>query len=334
MTRSGPAVVEVLRGEVVESRHRAHVAVSDASGRMRGWAGDPELVTFYRSAAKPFQALPLVEEGVADGLGMPPEEVALCCASHEGEAPHVSGARSILRRVGRDEAALRCGPHPPFSGEAARALAAAGEAPGAIHNNCSGKHAGMVAFAVAQGWDPAEYHRPDHPVQRRMKAEVSRWSEVPEAGIGMGVDGCGIPCFAVPLTSMAASFARFAAAAARGEGAADIVEAMTAHPFMVAGTGRACTRVMERTGPRAFVKLGAEGVYGGGVPAQGLGLAIKVEDGSRRAVESVLVAVLEQLGVLDADDVGALASFHAPTVTNTRGEAVGSIRTRVTLADA
>lgn len=315
----------------MESRHLVHVAVSDAAGRLVSSCGDPDLEVFYRSAAKPFQALPLVEEGVADRLRLSRAELAACCASHEGEPPHVEAARSILAKAGMDEGALRCGPDGPFSRAEAQALARRGEAPGRIHNNCSGKHAGMLALAVTMGWDPEGYHLASHPVQRRMLDEIARWSHLPQARIGVAVDGCGVSCFAVPLKEMAASFARFAAAAAAGEAPARIVQAMVGEPFMVGGTGRACTEVMRRTGPRAFVKLGAEGVYVGGLPAEGLGFAIKVADGGRRAAELALVEVLHALGALAADDVDALARWGRPEVRNTRGEVVGEVRSSLVL---
>lgn len=327
-------MIEILRGGVVESAHAVHVAVSDAEGRLVAQVGDPDRLTYYRSAAKPFQALPLVEDGVVDALGLTDEELAVCCASHEGESAHVAAARSILARAGAGEDDLRCGPHAPFSAAAARALIEDGRAPGRIHNNCSGKHAGMLALARHRGWPLADYHRADHPVQRRMLDEVARWTGLPAGGVARGVDGCGIPCFAVPLRAMAASFARFARAAAQGEPAGRVVAAMTGHPFMVAGTDRACTRVMERTGPRAFVKLGAEGVYGGGLPDEGIGFAIKVADGSRRAVEAALVRVLDGLRVLDDADREALVEFGAPEVHNTRGEVVGRIRAAFDLPPA
>lgn len=324
--QTSPGVIEVVRGGIVESRHRVHVAVADERGTLVASCGDAGLEVFYRSAAKPFQALPLVEDGVADRFGFTEEELALCCASHEGEPAHVAGARSILAKCGLDESALRCGPHAPFSEREAKALVRTGAEPAPIHNNCSGKHAGMLALAAAKGWDTEGYHEAGHPVQQRMLAEVSRWAGVPEARIGTAVDGCGVLCFSVPLVAMAASFARFAAAAHRGEAPARIVGAMVGHPFMVGGTGRACTEVMTRTGAAAFVKLGAEGVYGGGLPERGVGFAIKVADGSRRAVELALVRVLFALGALGEDGVDALARFGRPRVSNTRGEDVGEMR--------
>ncbi len=318
--------VEVVRGGTVESRHAVHVAVQDARGRTLTSVGEPSVLTFHRSAAKPMQALPLVEEGVADRFGLTEPELALCCASHEGESRHVEGARSILAKAGADEDLLRCGPHAPYSAAAARALVEAGDRPKRIHNNCSGKHAGMIALALGMGWDPVDYHRAGHPVQQRMAREMARWSGLGADRIPTAVDGCGVVCFATPLDVMAGAFARYVAAADAGEPAGTVVRAMTAHPFMVGGTGRTCTDVMALAGDRVFVKLGAEGVYGGGVRGQGIGFAIKVEDGGRRAVEVALVHVLVSLGVLDGAEVDRLAGHGRPEVRNTLGEVVGEVR--------
>jgi L-asparaginase II len=330
-SKSPMNTVEVVRGGIVESRHSVHVAVSDEHGRMVAAIGDEASLTYYRSAAKPMQALPLVEEGVFEAIGMSMAELALCCASHEGEPEHVAGARSILAKAGADESLLRCGAHVPFSPAAARALSEAGEEPGRIHSNCSGKHAGMISLATGMGWDPVDYHLASHPVQRRMIDEVVRWSGLPEDDIVTGVDGCGVVCFAVPLGDMAKSFASFVAAADRGEPAATVVEAMTSHPFMVGGTGRSCTDVMATAGDRVFVKLGAEGVYGGGIRNRGLGFAIKVADGGRRAVEVALIRVLSELGALTPAEVDVLGRYGHPEVLNTRGEVVGEIRAAFSL---
>jgi len=319
-------VVEVLRAGIVEAQHRVHIAIMDADGEMVASTGKTNTLTYYRSAAKPFQALPLVEEGVTSRLGISLPELALCCASHEGEPDHISTARSILSKAGIDEKLLRCGPHLPFSAEASRTLLAQGGRAMPIHNNCSGKHAGMLALAIGMGWDPVDYHLPTHPVQDRMFREIRRWTELNKAQVSMGVDGCGVVCFATRLSDIARSFARFAVAAACGEGPADIVRAMTTHPFMVGGTGRACTQVTEATAGKAFLKLGAEGTYTGGIPAAGLGFAIKIEDGGRRAVEVALVRVLQELGVLTETDSLKIAEHGKPAVYNTRGEVVGEIR--------
>ena len=316
--------VRVTRSGTVESAHRVHVAVADARGRLIGGCGDPGQVAFYRSAAKPFQALPLVEDGVVERFGFTEKELALCCASHNAEPEHLALARSMLARAGLDERALACGPHPSLRPERARELWARGARLGAVHNNCSGKHAGMLALAVARGWPAEGYLEPGHPVQRRMLVEIARWTGVAASELVTGTDGCGVVTFALSLADMAASFARFTAAADAGDPAARIVAAMTGHPFAVAGTGRTCTAVMERLGGRVFVKTGAEGVYCGGVRGRGLGFALKVEDGARRASDVALVGVLSDLGVADADDVPALARGRIE-VLNTLGVDVGRI---------
>ena len=310
----------------MEARHTVHVAVADAHGRVVARTGNGDGLTYYRSAAKPFQALPLVEEGIVRRFGISLAELALCCASHEGEPEHVATARSILSKIGVDEALIRCGSQLPFGADASQELLMLGGQAMPIHNNCSGKHAGMLALAVGMGWNPVDYHLPGHPVQDRMLREILRWTGLGETEVATGVDGCGVVCFAVPLFQIAKSFARFSVAAADNEGPAEIVRAMTTHPFMVGGTGRACTQVIEAAAGKAFVKLGAEGTYIGGIPASGLGFAIKVEDGGRRAVEVALVKVLEELGVLTETAVTAISHHGNPIVYNTRGEAVGEIR--------
>ena len=316
--------VRVTRCGTTESIHRVHVAVADARGRLIGGCGDPAQVAFYRSAAKPFQALPLVEDGVVERFGFTREELALCCASHNAEPEHLALAQSMLARTGLDERALACGPHPSLRPERARELWARGVRLRAVHNNCSGKHAGMLALAVARGWPPEGYLERGHPVQQRMLAEIARWTGVAASELVTGTDGCGVVTFALSLAEMAASFARFTAAADAGDPAARIVAAMTGHPFAVAGTGRTCTAVMQRLGGRVFVKTGAEGVYCGGVRGRGLGFALKVEDGARRASDMALIGVLSDLDIADAADVAALAEGRMEVV-NTLGVDVGRI---------
>ncbi len=325
-----PGVV-VMRGGHVESEHRVHVAVSDSGGRLVALHGDPHRLAFYRSAAKPMQALPLVEDGVLDRFGLDDRELALCCASHSAEPEHLDVARGILEKIGLDEDDLECGPHPPLDEAAARAVIASGQVFRRIHNNCSGKHAGMLALALHHGWPREGYRRAGHPVQLRMRTEVGRWSCVPEGEIATGVDGCGVVSFALPVSAMARSFARFAASARAGGAAARVVGAMTAHPFLVAGTGRVGTAVMERAGDRVFVKTGAEGVYAGALLDEDLGFALKVEDGARRANGVALLRVLTELGALTPEDVGALATHVSPPVMNTVDQEVGRLDARFRL---
>jgi L-asparaginase II len=325
-------VVEVLRDSLVESKHRIHVAVVDADGRLRASGGDPDLVTYFRSAAKPFQALPLVADGAMDRFGITLEELALCCGSHSGEPRHVEAAAAILRKIGLDGEALACGPHPPLHAPTRRDLAETGLEPGRLHNNCSGKHAGMMALARVHGWDPDGYQRPDHPVQGRILAEISRWLDVPYEAIALGTDGCGVVCFGLPLRQMAFAYARLARAARNGEREPTyVVGAMTSYPEMVAGEGRLCTDLMVQTVGRLFAKVGAEGMFCVGVPGAELGIALKIEDGSSRPLAPAVLACLRQLELIAEEDLGALHAHAYPELRNTRGEVVGQLRPSIEL---
>ncbi|MGK7312161.1 MAG: asparaginase [Candidatus Longimicrobiales bacterium M2_2A_002] len=329
------ARVEVTRGGLVESVHAVDVAVvRDGGDRLVARAGSPDRAVFARSAVKPFQALPLVEDGVLPRYGLGPEALALACASHNGEPRHVAVARSMLDAVGLPESALACGPHPPFDDAAANALRAKGEEPGRIHNNCSGKHAGMLALASAHGWPTDGYQEAGHPVQERVLDEIVRWSGVDRSAIATGVDGCGVVTFALPLRALARAFAALAAAAAAEAGEAGpvaVVEAMTRHPFLVGGTDRLCTRLMEVTDGRVLAKVGAEGVYGAVVLDDGTGIALKARDGAKRAGEVALPGVLDALGALRPGELDALGRWASPEVRNTRDEVVGGMRAVVAL---
>jgi L-asparaginase II len=288
-----------------------------------------------RSAVKPLQALPLVEDGVDARFGLSQAELALCCASHSGEPRHTEEAELILRKIGADEEALACGPHAPFHEPSARALRETGREPTRIHNNCSGKHAGMLALARFHGWPLAGYHLPGHPVQQRMLHEISRWTGVGAEEIATATDGCGVVTFGAPLGAFALAFARFAGAARRGDaGPARIAQAMTRNPEYVAGTGRFCTELMRAAGGRLFVKTGAEGVFLVGVPGAELGIALKAEDGAQRAAEPALLAVLRALSLLADDELAALTRFAEPVIRNTRGEEVGVVRAVIRLEAA
>lgn len=325
------ACVDVTRGGLVESRHVVHVAVVHADHGLVASAGDATFVSFVRSAIKMFQALPLVEDGVVTRYGLTASELALCTASHNGETMHVDAGRRILAKAGVKEDALACGPHPPMLSAAADALQSGGVAPGRIHNNCSGKHAGMLALACSHGWPTDGYHRATHPVQRRVLDTLAYWSGVRAEKIHTAIDGCGLPTFALPLDRVATACARFAAAADDGSHPAVIVGAMTTHPDYVAGTGRMCTALMRAARGRIFAKVGAEGYYCAGVPRERLGIALKVEDGAKRASEPALLAVLDALDLLGAGPRAALREFSHPLVLNTLDEAVGEIRARIHL---
>lgn len=329
------ATVEVWRGGAVESRHRVSVAVFDGQGRMRANAGDPEVIIFARSAIKPMQALPLIDDGVAAAIDLTTAELALCCASHSGEPRHVDAALSILRKIGADAEALACGPHAPFHEPSARDLRERGEQPARVHNNCSGKHAGMLALARHHGWPLAGYHQLGHPVQQRMLEEVARWTGVDAEEIATAVDGCGVVTFAAPLSAFARGVAAFAAAARKPDTSeCKLVGAMTRNPEFVGGSGRLCTELMRAAAGRLFVKVGAEGVYLVGAPGAEMGIALKVEDGATRAAEPALIAVLRELNLLADEEVGVLARFAEPVIRNTRNENVGFVRATVRLGAA
>jgi L-asparaginase II len=311
--------VEQLRGGVVEAWHDVHAAVVDAEGRLVARAGDPELVTFWRSAAKPFQALPLVADGVMERFGLTDTDLALACASHSSETAQVALVRELLGKIGCTERDLLCGPHPPLSERVAQDYQTRGVRLTAVYSNCSGKHAGMLALARHHGWPTAFYTRLEHPVQQRCLEEVSRWTDVPAAEIRTGVDGCGVVCFGVPLRHMAGAYAKLARGAPAA--AASVVAAMLRHPELIAGEGRPCTELMRAHPGRVLAKVGAEGVYCALLPHEGLGVAVKVADGHAVAAALALAAVLESLGLRPRPD-----SLGARANVNTRGETVGELR--------
>jgi L-asparaginase II len=333
MNGSGECRVEVTRGGRVESVHEVAVAVAD--GVSLACAGSADAPVFVRSAIKPFQALPLVADGVADRFGLTDPELAVCCASHSGEPEHVAAALSILTRAGLGPDDLACGPHPPFAVASARALEAAGMAPGRVHNNCSGKHAGMLALARAHGWTTAGYHERGHPVQDRIAAELARWTGVPAVDMPTAVDGCGVVTFALSPAALATACARLATAAAAGEAApARIVRGMARHPLMVGGSGRLCSRLIEVTEGRVLVKVGAEGVYAAVVLDRGLGIGLKVRDGARRAAEVALLAVLAEREAVSERELDELSRWAFPEVRNTRDEPVGEVRAVLSLEES
>ena len=328
----GRCTVDVLRGDVVESSHRVHVAVVQAGQGLTASAGNPAHHSFVRSAIKMFQVLPFVEAGGVDRFGLTGEELALCVASHGGEPFHVAAARSILAKAQISEASLACGPHLPLHEPTAHAMIAAGEKPGRIHNNCSGKHAGMLACCVHQQWVSDGYHRPNHPLQQRVRSTLERWMRVNADEVSQAVDGCGLPTFALPLDAVAEGCARFAAAAAEGAAAPKrIVDAMVQHPEFVAGSHHLDTAVMRVAKGRLFAKFGAEGFYCAGVPGMQLGIALKVEDGAKRAAEPALLAVLRRVGALTESDLDQLDGYVRPAILNTRQETVGCLRVNLDL---
>jgi L-asparaginase II len=326
---NNPTLVEVTRGGIVESRHTASYAICNHDGELMGKAGDIAAPVFPRSAIKAFQALVMIEAGVADEFGFIDTEIALACSSHNGEPVHVETARSMLAKAGIVEAAYECGPHWPTRDEASRDLAAAGVKPQQVHNNCSGKHSGMLAFAKHIGADLKGYTRPEHPIQQRIAAVIAELCDGDVAAAPCGIDGCSVPTWALPLHAWALGFARFGSgnglSAERRAAAERIIAAVRANPFMVAGTGRFCTELME-TVPRAFVKTGAEGVYCGTVPHSGVGIALKCDDGASRAAEKLMARLLIDFGGFDDDEVETLEGFASSPVRNRANIQTGELR--------
>ncbi len=319
--------VIISRSGLVESRHRVHAAVVRADGRLLLAARNPHTVTWWRSCAKPFQVLPFVANGGLSSLGWGIDELALACASHGGEPEHVTLAAAMLDRLGLDEQALACGAHTPLSDRGAKILRTNGQAARRIHNNCSGKHAAMLARAHVESWSTDDYHLPTHPVQQIALQSVAAWTGLSASTIAVGGDGCAVPVFGLPLSHMALSYARLVHHAARGDAAPRrVVEAMTRRAFLVGGTGRFDTLVMDACEGRVVCKIGAEGVHTLGLVSTGVGIALKVEDGSMRAQYAAVLEVLERLGELSAPIPDALLALARPRIVNTRDAVVGSTR--------
>lgn len=323
-----PVLVEVRRGGLVESRHRGAVAVVDAAGKIALAVGDVAAPIFPRSAVKPLQALPLIESGAADRYALADEELALACASHAGEPAHVESVARMLAKAGLDASALACGTHWPSSQAAAFALAKTG-APSALHNNCSGKHAGFLCVARAMAIDHAGYWRPEHPVQAQVHAVLEDLSGASLPQDRRAVDGCSVPTWALPLKDLARAFAKFGTghglAPSRARAAARLRTACAQKPWYVAGTGRFCTEIMQQFGSRALVKTGAEGVFCGALAELGLGVAVKCEDGAGRAAEAIVAALLARFLPLSDQERTALVRFMRPTLRNWNGIEVGAV---------
>ncbi|MCL6634187.1 MAG: asparaginase [Peptococcaceae bacterium] len=323
-------LVHVIRGGLVESRHRGDLVVVDSGGRITYSVGDPRATTFWRSAAKPFQALPLVEEGGMERFGLTGRELALITSSHGGEREHTETVCGILEKIGLTEEALACGPAAPMNQAAARELLRRNQPFAAVHNACSGKHSGMLALCVLKGWPVTGYWRPDHPLQQKMLEVVTEMTGMAPAAIKTGIDGCGVPVFAMPVYNMALAFARLAGPGgvvpgARRRALRRICTAMVSNPFYVAGTDRLDTVLMEGTGWRLVAKLGAEAVYCVGLVGGEMGFCLKIEDGGYRALDPVVIEVLHSLGWLAEEEYALLESRRRPPVKNHRGEVVGRL---------
>ena len=323
-------LVNVMRGGIVESRHRGHLVAVDSKGRVIYSLGDPRAVTFWRSAAKPLQALPLVEEGGIEYFGLTAQELAVICSSHGGEEEHVQAVTSILRKTGLTEDALKCGPAAPMNGSVARSLLRNNMPFLPVHNPCSGKHAGMLALCQLKGWPVKGYYQADHPVQQAILKAISETANYRQADIKLGIDGCGVPVHFLPIFNMAIAFSSLSqtpetAGASRKRALQKICDAMTSNPFFVAGTNCLDTVLMEITGGRLVAKLGSESVYCVGLKNNGMALCLKIEDGGYRALAPAVIQALVKLGWLTEEEARQIRSKLRLTITNHRGETIGSL---------
>src|SRR5882762_1828933 len=336
-------LVEVWRGPIVESRHRGHLTAVDGKGATIAELGLPEAVTYVRSSGKPFQAIRVIVAGAADRFGFTEQEIAIACGSHSGEPIHVDTVRSMLKKIGLDESALKCGVHEPFSAEVARELTRNQKPPNVLQNNCSGKHAAMLALARHVGAPTGSYDDWRNPVQQAIAKTVADFSDIPLEQIAVGVDGCGVPVFGVPVRDMALMYARLVSPSSSFDDATRtacrrIVKAMIDFPEMVGGAkDRLDTELIKAGQGRLISKIGAEGVYTVGVlPSaewpNGLGVALKIEDGDdHRARPPAVIEALRQLNVLAKSELIALASYAPTVINNRRGERVGEARAAFTL---
>ncbi len=327
LAAANPVLAVGRRNGVVETLHRGVVCVVDRRGSVVFSRGDVNQVAYPRSALKFLQALPLLASGAFEKLGLTDADVAVMCASHNAEPRHLEAVRSLLSKAGVPEAALGCGSHPLGEASTAEALIRAGLTPTDLHNNCSGKHAGFLAFARHLGVPLEGYLALDHPVQIRVRATIARMAEAREDEMHAGVDGCSAPNYAMPVVRMAVAIKNLVQP--HGEDPAldaacrRIVRAVTSHPFLVGGSGRYCTDLMEATAGRVIGKVGAEGFYVAGLVQEGMGIAIKTDDGVTGPPYSVLQALLDRSGALSAEASARLAEYRRAPVRNWRGVLVG-----------
>lgn len=342
-SRNPAVLVEVTRGPIVESVHFGVVAVSDVDGNLVCWAGNPSTVTYYRSSSKPIQTIPLVESGAADHFGLSDEELAVVSGSHGGEECHVEAVLSILDKIGLKPDALACGVHAPYDKAAARYIQEQNKAPTVLHNNCSGKHAGMLALAKFHGWPVGGYESPIHPVQQVMHRVVADFAGLSPEEVDVGTDGCGVCTFGMPVSRMAISFARLAQPQfwpePRRSAVERVLRAMTTHPHMVAARqSRIDTDLMRAAGGKVIAKAGAEGVYCAatlsGHDRPNLGFALKLLDGDPmgRARNPSVIEALRQAEFLDEDELEKLEEYWMEEVRNRPGDVVGMIRPAFTLS--
>jgi L-asparaginase II len=321
-------LANVSRSGEVESQHFGHLIVVDAAGKIVFSLGDPRLVTYIRSAAKPFQAMPLYEDSVVEVFGLLEAEMAVVMSSHNGEPKHVDAVTTILRKIGCQPENLQCGVHPPLGAAVAKQLQERNEAPTVLQNNCSGKHAGMLAACVNRGWPLENYLSPEHPHQQRVQQTVARWAWIPKNELAVAVDGCSAPVFAMALFNMARMYASLVSSTEAVP--QRIVQTFANHPDMIAGEERFDTDLIRATKGRVIAKIGAEGIQCLGITSPvPLGLALKISDGSHRAAPPVILAVLSKLGLISEAELEKLDSYRRVAVRNHRQIVTGFIEAAV-----
>ena len=325
-------VLQYTRAGHVENIHRGDVAAVNCAGEIISEVGNAHLPMFWRSAAKPFQALPFVKNGGLEKYNITAEELALLVSSHSGEENHVELVRGILKKLGLDESVLDCGVVRPMSGKAYKNLIAKGEKVLPVHNPCSGKHSQIIALAMMLGVPFEGYTQPDHAAQKLIFKHVAMAAKVPEDKLEIGIDGCGVPVFYLPLYNMALAYARLSTPSKGDWGdyeiaATKIRDAMSQYPQVISGNGRIDLAVSEITGGRIIAKIGADAVYCLCVKNEDLGIAFKIEDGSYAAVTPMVIAVLKKLNLLTKDEAAALEEKFPPVLKNHRGEIIGTVET-------
>lgn len=332
---TNPTLVELTRGNTVESSHRGSIAICDADGRLKASWGNIETPVFARSAFKSLQALPLVETGAATAFSLSDEELALACASHSGEAMHTERVQAWLRRLDCTDQDLVCGPHAPFHEPTSRDMIRKGQEPCRAHNNCSGKHSGFLTLARHLQAPIKAYENPQHPAQKLVRQAIAETCGVPAEAMPVGIDGCAAPNYAIPLRNLGLAMAKIGTgvglSADRANAAKRVLKAWRTHPRLVSGTGRACGDLIEASTGGTVVKTGAEAVFLASIPEHGLGLALKIDDGGTRAAETVMARLLVLLGVADVTNPLIAKHVHPP-IKNWRGDVVGERRATSVLA--
>ena len=330
LTSANPVLVDIVRGDMTESRHRGSVAICDTHGAVKLAIGDLMSPVFPRSGIKPLQALSLVETGAARAFGLGHASIALACASHNGSVTHVDIVRNWLTKIGLSADDLECGPSLPWTDEDKQVLYESGETPTTLHDNCSGKHTGFLTICKHLDYPVQGYTRFEHPVQQRVLGVLEQMAGMELFEAPKGIDGCGIPTIGIPLGNLALAMARLAdphdQPEERQAACRRIRASMAAEPYLVAGKGRFCTRVIDALGQAALVKTGAEGVYCATLTDLKLGVALKIDDGSRRAAEAVMIRILQNLDVITERAKGRLLNLLEPAIQTRSGKMVGLVR--------